>query len=80
MSDVFDLKMFPCNYASVCIRAFLLLDFLSVYSAVRNRATWGSAEGRRPCGVLRKQERGAQVRNRTCGVPHVALAGEESTF
>ena len=25
--------MFPCNYASVCIRDFLLLDFRSVYSA-----------------------------------------------
>lgn len=45
---------------------FFLLDFPSVYSAVRNGATLGSADERRPHDVLRKQERGAQGKK-----PHV---------
>ena len=78
MSNVLNLKTFPCNYASVCIRAFLLLDFYSVYSAVRSRATQGSADGRRPHDVLRKRERGAQGEKPhvRCVLPSMALKGE----
>ena len=41
MSHAFNSETFPCNYASVCIRARLLFDFPSVYSAVRGHGTQG---------------------------------------
>ena len=70
--------MFPCNYASVCIRDFLLLDFRSVYSAAGAMLPGAGRMEDVLMMCLESKKGGPQGRSRVCaGSLTSQLGGQE---